>query len=48
MKRDVFDHLEQVTGIEPALQPWEGRVLPLNHTCFAFLFYHKELDSSQQ
>lgn len=24
--------LERVAGIEPATQPWEGRVLPLNHT----------------
>ena len=23
---------ERVTGIEPVSQPWEGRVLPLNHT----------------
>ena len=23
---------ERVAGIEPASQPWEGRVLPLNHT----------------
>ena len=23
---------ERVAGIEPAFQPWEGRVLPLNHT----------------
>ena len=32
--------MEQVTGIEPALQPWEGRVLPLNHTCI-YLHYIK-------
>ena len=24
--------MERVAGIEPAFQPWEGRVLPLNHT----------------
>ena len=24
--------MERVTGIEPVSQPWEGRVLPLNHT----------------
>ncbi len=23
---------ERVTGIEPVSQPWEGRILPLNHT----------------
>ena len=23
--------MERATGIEPASQPWEGRVLPLNH-----------------
>ena len=35
---------EQVMGIEPTSQPWEGRVLPMNYTCervyftaFAFL-----------
>lgn len=22
----------RVAGIEPASQPWEGRILPLNHT----------------
>ncbi len=27
--------MERVAGIEPASQPWEGRVLPLNHTRFA-------------
>ncbi len=26
-------HLEQVRGIEPPYQPWQGRVLPLNYTC---------------
>jgi hypothetical protein len=25
--------LEQVRGIEPPYQPWQGRVLPLNYTC---------------
>jgi hypothetical protein len=25
--------LEQVGGIEPPHRPWQGRVLPLNHTC---------------
>ena len=24
--------MERVTGIGPVSQPWEGRVLPLNHT----------------
>ena len=24
--------LERVAGIEPATQPWEGYILPLNHT----------------
>ncbi len=24
--------LERVMGIEPTSQPWEGRILPLNHT----------------
>ena len=35
--------MEQVTGIEPVSRPWEGRVLPLNHTCTKFgkeAFYH--------
>ena len=25
--------MEQMTGVEPALQPWQGRVLPLNYIC---------------
>ena len=25
--------VEQVMGIEPTSQPWEGRVLPMNYTC---------------
>ena len=25
--------LEQMRGIEPPLQPWQGRVLPLNYIC---------------
>lgn len=24
--------VERVVGIEPATQPWEGRILPLNYT----------------
>jgi hypothetical protein len=24
--------LERVKGIEPSSQPWEGHILPLNHT----------------
>ena len=27
--------LERVKGIEPSSQPWEGHILPLNHTRFA-------------
>lgn len=27
----VRGSLERMTGIEPALRPWEGRVLPLNY-----------------
>ena len=27
-----FFMFERVKGIEPSFQPWEGRVLPLNHT----------------
>ena len=30
--------MEQVTGIEPAYQPWEGCVLPLNYTCICSYF----------
>lgn len=25
--------MEQMTGIEPAYQPWQGCVLPLNYIC---------------
>ena len=28
-----FCKMEQVTGIEPALEAWEASVLPLNYTC---------------
>jgi hypothetical protein len=31
-ENDLCLKLERVTGIEPVSQPWEGRVLPLNHT----------------
>lgn len=31
--------LERVRGIEPLTQPWEGRVLPLNHTRTRFAVY---------
>ena len=24
--------MERVKGVEPSLQPWEGRVLPINYT----------------
>ena len=33
--------LERVKGIEPSSQPWEGHILPLNHTrlCTELCFY---------
>lgn len=31
-KSSLFVRKERVTGIEPVFQPWEGRILPLNHT----------------
>ncbi len=31
--------MERVGGIEPPIQPWEGRVLPLNHTRRRFAVY---------
>ena len=27
--------MEQVTGVEPVSQPWEGRVLPMYYTCLS-------------
>lgn len=27
-----------MTGIEPASQPWEGRILPMNYICGYFYF----------
>ena len=30
-------NMEQVTGIEPVSRPWEGRILPLNHTCASII-----------
>ena len=39
--------MEQVRGIEPPLQPWEGRVLPLNHTCITYILsFFPELSQS--
>jgi hypothetical protein len=29
--RGINESSEPMTGIEPALQPWEGRILPLNY-----------------
>ena len=31
--KEVCYHLEQVRGIEPPPQPWQGRILPLYYTC---------------
>jgi hypothetical protein len=31
----AFLNLERVRGIEPPPQPWEGCILPLNHTRLA-------------
>ncbi len=33
--KGAFCLLEQATGIEPASQAWEARVLPLNYACIA-------------
>jgi hypothetical protein len=30
--RFLTKFLERAKGIEPSSQPWEGRILPLNHT----------------
>ena len=30
---ELFLQNEQMTGVEPARQPWEGRVLPLYYIC---------------
>ena len=30
-----FAFMEQVKGVEPSSQPWEGRVLPINYTCLS-------------
>ena len=27
-----------MTGIEPASQPWEGRILPMNYICLKLYF----------
>jgi hypothetical protein len=29
--------MERVKGIEPSSQPWEGHILPLNHTRCRFV-----------
>ena len=33
--------MEQMTGIGPAYQPWQGRVLPLNYICRASIIIKK-------
>ena len=30
----ALQSMERVKGIEPSSQPWEGHILPLNHTRF--------------
>jgi len=30
--RKCLMEMERVKGIEPSSQPWEGHILPLNHT----------------
>ena len=32
LKRNFYELVERVTGIEPALSAWEADVLPLNYT----------------
>jgi hypothetical protein len=32
-----FYFLEQIGGIEPPTQPWQGRILPLNYICLLVL-----------
>lgn len=38
---EMWENLEQVTGIEPALKAWEALILPLNYTCVQ-RSYHKQ------
>ena len=33
LTRHLIIKLEQVAGIGPANQPWQGCILPLNYTC---------------
>ncbi len=33
-----FFFLEQITGIGPASQAWEARILPLNYICICYAF----------
>lgn len=30
------DEIEHLSGLEPELQPWQGRLLPLQHRCIKF------------
>ena len=39
--------MERVKGIEPSSQPWEGHILPLNHTRIALIACNKESVSWQ-
>lgn len=34
-QRTIGSNVVQVQGIEPWSRPWQGRILPLNHTCIS-------------
>src|ERR1700749_4669485 len=42
-----FISMERVKGIEPSSQPWEGHILPLNHTRFRLVKSNKTKRSLQ-
>jgi hypothetical protein len=39
--------VERVMGVEPTYQPWEGRILPMNYTRTAQIFYHTILKKQE-
>ena len=40
--------MERVKGIEPSSQPWEGHILPLNHTRIAQPLFCSKLHRNWQ
>jgi hypothetical protein len=43
--KNSIKSMERVKGIEPSSQPWEGHILPLNHTRVCYQWFLSNLDA---